>query len=431
MTVPSPKLLLLAHPFPPCRAIGAVRCWNIAKHLAKKGWSVEVVAPSPALLANPEPGVDIDILCQSEGIRCRWTQYDWRMLTNGSINPRIWERSRTLSVILAKLAKQLDIESSIGWMTAAERACQPLNVGEVDLILASGSPFSSFELAHRLSQKLNCPYVLDYRDPWTTNPFHNLEHNRRIVQRERTITQNAAGIIVVSRPWAKELQDRFGLHASPTVITNGIDLDEWNSITSIHFDDFAVVYAGRFYPPSRTITPVIKAIARANTMRGEGQKPIRLHYYGKYFSQVAHAAKENQAAEWCVDHGLCSREEVLAALRGAGAVAVVVDSENEKASKYNTFLPGKLFEALGSGAPILAVASQGSEVSSILAQSHCGAAFSGKQTNEMADWLLNVNDNNISFSDRNVSRYSWPEVSTMLDGYLRSVIKQYATNSHE
>jgi len=277
-------------------------------------------------------------------------------------------------------------------------------------------------LANRISEKLKCPYVLDYRDPWTTNPFHNLEHKRRIVQRERTITQNAAGIIVVSSPWAKELQDKFNLQNLPAVITNGIDLDDWRDVQPYHFDDFAIVYAGRFYPPSRTITPVLKAVARANMVRNPKQRPIRLHYYGRYYNQVARIAEECQASDWCVDHGLCRRDEVLAALRGSGAVAVVVDSDNSESSKYKAFLPGKLFEALGSGSPILAVASHGSEVASVLEQSKSGAAFSGSEIGEMAAWLQRLNNNQLSYVKRDVHNFTWQEVSSKLDSYLRSLI---------
>ena len=49
-----PKLLLLAHPFPPCRAVGAVRTWNIARYLARSGWDVTVVTPDPSVWRRPD-----------------------------------------------------------------------------------------------------------------------------------------------------------------------------------------------------------------------------------------------------------------------------------------------------------------------------------------------------------------------------------------
>src|SRR5688572_6713450 len=38
--VKRPKLLLLVWSFPPAPAIGSVRTWNIAKHMARLGWEV-------------------------------------------------------------------------------------------------------------------------------------------------------------------------------------------------------------------------------------------------------------------------------------------------------------------------------------------------------------------------------------------------------
>ncbi len=415
-----PRLLLLAHPFPPCRAIGAVRCWNIAKHLARRDWQVEVVAPAPELISNPEPDVDINHQCRDNGIICRWTQYDWRILTNGRIKSRYWGKRSYLSLILNKLAKLMEIEASIGWTQAAARACQTIQPGDVDLILASGSPFCSFPLAYKLAKRLQVPYVLDYRDPWTFNPFHNREHKKRIVTVERKITQKAAGIIVVSPPWAEQLQTRYNLAKVPVSITNGFDPDDWSMIPAHSFDDFAVVYAGRFYPPSRTIVPVIQAIAQANTE--SVLRPIRLHYYGKDFKHVHSAAEACNATEWCVDHGECSKLEVYAALKGAGAAAVVVDVTKDADRGFNAFLPGKLFEAIGSGAPVLVVGSPGAQAGEIVAHSESGKAFSGHQTKEIADWLLNVLNKRIIYTEGRRNMCSWPEKARQLDAFLRSLL---------
>ena len=39
---------------------------------------------------------------------------------------------------------------------------------QVDLILATGEPFILHKFAYKLSRKTNTPYMLDYRDGWTT-----------------------------------------------------------------------------------------------------------------------------------------------------------------------------------------------------------------------------------------------------------------------
>jgi hypothetical protein len=69
--------------------------------------------------------------------------------------------------ISRRIARRIGIDKGIGWVRAAERACARVRPEEVDLILASGSPYSSFVLAERLAKKLARPFVLDYRDPWT------------------------------------------------------------------------------------------------------------------------------------------------------------------------------------------------------------------------------------------------------------------------
>jgi hypothetical protein len=89
------------------------------------------------------------------------------------------------------------------------------------------------------------------------------------------------------------------------------------------FEDFAVVYAGRFYPPARTAEPLVAAVAKANSPR-PGARPVRLHYFGPDVAHVEALAARFDAQAWVRPHGNVPRKQVLAALKGAGAASVIL-----------------------------------------------------------------------------------------------------------
>ena len=424
MTSNRPRLLLLAFAFPPSRAIGAVRCWNFAKHLSRFGWEVEVVTLDPALLTDRDAATDISTLCREAKVTRRLTQHDWRFLMGGYLAPRWWEKGRLLQKVSSRLARAMWIGTEAGWTSAAWRACAGLHPGAVDVILASGPPYGAFVLAARLSAKLQAPFILDYRDLWTLSPHRQGVPPQWLVRREQRVLSAADGVLVVSEAMADCLQQRFGLASRPHLTTNGFDPEDFAGIQPAAFEGFAVVYAGNFYRPKRVIEPVLAAIRLANQNATGARRPIRLHYYGKETSYVKEAAKVVGAHLWTVTHGVVSREIVLAAMKGAGAAAVITSVEAHASPQDSSILTGKLFEALGAGAPVLLVAPPNTEVVRVVETSRRGRAFGGAQVAEMADWLRQLADGRVQSPGWRIETYSWPLIAERLDGFLRPLINR-------
>src|SRR5262245_50582345 len=77
------KLLFFAYAFPPLRAIGSVRAWNIAKYLGRLGWEVTVVTPETSLWRDIENWEEVMAEFEEEGIRRISTGHRWRHLAAG------------------------------------------------------------------------------------------------------------------------------------------------------------------------------------------------------------------------------------------------------------------------------------------------------------------------------------------------------------
>ncbi len=416
-----PRLLFFSRAFPPSQAIGAVRGWNIAKHLARLGWDVEVVTLNPDLLQEPQPGVDVLSDCVRENIRLRPTGCDWQFLAGDYLKQPAWQM-RPLTRIARRIANRLGMDPTIGWANAANRACHSLLPGEVDIVLVTAPPYAGFKIGATVAHRLRVPLVLDYRDLWNSNPHYKRYATKKVRDLEARLLSAAQGITVVSPSMAALLESEFQFTKPIEVVTNGFDHEEFDSIKPERFDDFAVVYAGQFYPPSRTVKPLIEAIALANKDNAHEQ-PVRLHYYGSDKNHVDTVAAEIGASSWVINHGNVSRKKVLAALKGGCAAAVITTVEETATKAEMGSLTGKIFEALGAKVPVLLISPKGSDASYLVRKNNLGATFTGCETVAMGKWLAQLRED----SKRQAGSsevFSWVQISAKLDVFLRGLLTQ-------
>ena len=412
-----PRLLLLGYYFPPSNAIGAVRAFNIAKWLSRRGWEVDVVTPSPEVWRTSDGSQETALQFSREGIRCIWTEHRWRILSPGHLASRESLEWGMVGGFARRAARVAGLEREVGWMREAERACSVLAKDDVDVILATGTPFGSFEVAGRLAERLGRPFVMDYRDLWTANPHSRKRPRESTLEKERRLLARCAAAVAVSPGVAEVLRSHSPEKDRVHVVTNGYDPEELTGVVPQPFDHFAIVYAGVFYPPKRVITPVMAALRRLKTLLPAGSRPWAFHYYGEDADHVRLEAARHGVEAIVVLHGLRPRREVLSAVKGAG-VSVVVASVNEVAERRERgIVTGKVFDAIGLGTPMLVVAPRGSDLESIVRNAGRGQCFTGNQPDEMAAFLAALIEGRVPPA-AHPEIYAWPNMVAELEAIL-------------
>jgi glycosyltransferase involved in cell wall biosynthesis len=425
-----PRLLFLAHSFPPASMSGSVRTWNIAKYLTRLGWEVIVLTPHPRLLRKIDHPEEIEVNLRREGIQRILTDHGWRCLLPDRLAG--WDRGlgRYLGGLCRRTARLLGIDLGVGWIKAVEQACATLPTNGVDVILASGRPIVAFKIAQRLAKKFSCPYVLDYRDPWTCSNPHAIHRiSPAIVRKEARLVSGCAAVTIVSPSWGAVMDSRFGLGRKLHVVTNGYDPEEFIEVKPYQFGHFAIVYAGTFYPPKRVISPVMAALQQLKTMLN-GKQTWFFHYYGDQADHVVEKGKQYGVEQFVVVHGQVPRAQVLSAVRGASISLVITSVSEEDGFAERGIVPGKLFENLGLGTPTLLIAPPGSDVANILATTAGGRRFSGSDTDGIASFLRESIDGQAVRSN-NQKAYSWTSIASKLDLILRQTMTDRARkNNH-
>ena len=416
-----PRLLFLAYPFPPARVTASVRTGNIAKYLARLGWDVTVVTLDPSILRNVDDYGTVSTELDREGIKRILTGHRWRFLAPNNL--KCWNQNLGWFTggVCRSIARQIGIDKHVGWFKAAERACSTLSPKDVDAILATGTPFVSFRLAKRLSDRLGRPYVLDYRDPWTGNPHATRPSRRATIREEASLLEGCAAITIVSPSWAVALDRCFGVGAKLHVVPNGYDSGEMAAITPYDFGHCAIVYTGIFYPPKRIISPFLAALKRLKEALNEKSNGWYFHYYGTDETHVREQADRFGLNDRIVLHGRVPRCEALSAVKGASLAVVVTSVDEQGTLEDKGIVTGKIFDAIGVGTPVLLIAPTGSDATSITEATGLVKSFTGTDIQGMASFLKDVVCGQAP-KPENIEVCSWTTLSKNLDAVLRKAI---------
>jgi glycosyltransferase involved in cell wall biosynthesis len=378
-----------------------------------------VVTPEPSVWRHTEDPKKAQEDFDREGIRRVLTGHHWHCLAPDVLT--CWNQGLGWFAggICRKIARRLRLDNEIGWIKPATNACASLTATDVDVILATATPVSSFRLARSLSARLQRPFVLDYRDSWTANP-HTIEPaHPRTIREESGLLRDCSAVTVVSPSIGADLQARYHLDSKLHVLTNGYDPEEIVAVKPAKFSHFAIVYTGSFYPPKRPATPIMAALSILKERLTDDA--WYFHYYGAQENYVRQQAQRFGVLENVVLHGMVRRSQALAAVRGADVAIVVTSVEQEVSLEDNGILTGKVFEALGLGTPILLIAPSGSDVAAIVESSRGGRRYSGTDIAGIARFITTVAQNGCK-ERRNIDAYSWKTISSKLDIVLRGLL---------
>jgi len=209
-------VLLLAMQFPPARGSGVYRLRAWAHHLVNHGYDVTVLSADREYWLHLSGSLDDDLAART----------DRRVHLVEVKIPRehLIQDVRQMSWLHASFPKAfLEVHRLIqstffpevyaplipSYLAAAVKVHRQ---HKVDLVLASGNPYSLFGVAWMLGKVLRIPYVVDYHDPWTLDVLKEadaFEQGHRAYVWERRIVEAAARVITVNNPLCEWYRQRY------------------------------------------------------------------------------------------------------------------------------------------------------------------------------------------------------------------------------
>jgi glycosyltransferase involved in cell wall biosynthesis len=346
------RVLFLAYLFPPIANSGTQRSLKFAKYLADWGWEPVVVTAAefhghhtdPALLDDLPPGVRVvRVPMLNEHIAHSLSS----VLGSGTVARRIGDGLRWR---MQNHRRPPDFHS--WWQPTAFRAAMRLcRQHRFDAILATGYPWTSLVTGRDLSGATGIPFVADFRDLWAGEHLFREERpdGAGELALEHSVVEHATRVVTASNGIARRLA---GAHpdvdrAKFVTIHNGFDPGDLDVPAAPRAADcrFRIVFTGVWkdgYNPAH-LYDAIGWIHRSAPALLEGVEVITAGY------TPGEAAWRGLDA-YITERGVVSHREAVALMRSADLLYLShVDRDRQ------WVVPGKLYEYLATGVPVLAL----------------------------------------------------------------------------
>lgn len=361
------KVLVIAYLYPPIFNSGTRRSLEFVNHLPDHGWS-----PTVLTVANPDPAYTDPTLLDEvrAGTRVEraplWSEHIGRKA--GTLLARWLDPGRVAAAMQWRVHRFWNVpDTSACWAPLAVARARSLHAEEgFDAIYATGWPWTAFLVAERVGRATGVPFVVDYRDLW--KPADVAWDKSTWLQRrinpwlERRVLRRAAGVIATTKTFLTLLPQDV-LPKRQFAITNGFGEGDFaasaDAAPAPAGAPIRVVYTGVWRPGygPDDLYLALKELKRRGAPNLERLKVVTAGF-------APGPAQQHGVAELVEERGRVTHAEALALMSGASALYLPV---SQGLYEYAS-IPGKLFEYLGSGRPVLASALASSEVAGVLAQ---------------------------------------------------------------
>lgn len=372
------RVLMIAYTFPPRGGSGVQRTMKFAKYLPEFGWQPVILTVSNPPLREADysllgelsddlpvyrvPDLDMHLIKRFVGeLFSRDSQRSAKAGPDSAeLTPSARGKVRKAWVSFAGTWLLIP-DPCIRWLPAALLAGLRI-VRQCDVIYSTSAPFTDHLVAallHRFSGK---PWVADFRDPWTQYVIY--QHSSRFRSRidaflEEHLLKAADVIIVTCAATAKGFQDTYpSLPKDKFVeITNGFDAGDFDQPVCSHFDAFTIAYTGRFDSKKNASYSFLQALRELRCKYPEPASEIKAIFAGS-FGEQSHVLLKQwglEEEEMVKPLGYVPHHESVQLLLKSHVLLLTLNDEPGVDLTY----PGKLFEYLAAGRPILALVPEG------------------------------------------------------------------------
>nr|MBN2277524.1 glycosyltransferase family 4 protein [candidate division Zixibacteria bacterium] len=370
------NILLIAYHFPPLGLGGVGRPLGLFRYLPEFGYDVTVLTVRDILY----PEYDHTLLDDSK------TE---KIIRTGSLDPsrllyrlgfqrmpKGWGGSSRASLCYYPDAKR-------GWLPFAYRkAMEIIKAGEFKAVITTSPPPSAHLIGLKLKKNLGIKWIADFRDLWFSLPIEILyrtSFQRKYAQfLKRRFVENANEIVGVNRCIVDYLE-------RGEVITNGADPDYvkcWHATATKKETRLVIGVLGTLSDLC-PIEPLFKAVAGLIDRDGSYRDRVTIIHVGRYDAMEITDLIDRHGLRGIVClKGYLPKGEAIRSLATADILYFTV-----RGFDSYTILPGRIFDYLSSGKPIIGTVPPESDAALLISSYSQGKAVSPDDIDGVADFI--------------------------------------------
>ena len=349
-----PHVILIAYHFPPGPEIGAVRPFRFYKYLTRMGYRCHVVT------ASAQTQTSDDVIFLPDDLREVWEGTG--------------EQRKSFKAYQELLVRKVAFPGHIGimWAFAAAARCHQLLrqfPGERFVVFSTYPPLGVIPAGLMAYLRDRLPWIADFRDPlgaglgdeFTSNNQRFWNH-----QLEARVFRQASAVIANVDAAAEMWRKMYPRHARKLhVIPNGFDPEDVPRARHIpQRQQKILLHAGALYH-GRNPNGILESLARLRAAGAPEASTAKIVLIGSVDAKTGMnqaVCEQGQREGWLELRPPVVRAESQRLMEEADALLLVQPQSDVQ-------VPGKLFEYICIGRPVLALVPRASAVEAILAKS--------------------------------------------------------------
>lgn len=367
------RVLFIAYLFPPINNSGTQRPAKFAKYLAGYGWEPTVITAAVFDGHPVDDGLMADIPAGAQVVRVPMlNERIGAQVTSLAGGSRIGHRLGDALSWRMRMRYHTPDMYALWKPTVMRAAMQIFNHGGFDAIYATGFPWTSLLIGRDLAKATGRPLVADFRDLWAGENLFRSErpqHDQELAL-EALVVEDATVVVSASASIGRQLAAAHPAAARDKFVTihNGFDAEDFMAeCRRDPAQKFRVVFTGVWkegYNPAELYDSV-DWIRRSHPRLLEGVEVIAAGF-------TPGEAHRRGLSAHIDERGVVSHDEAVRLMRSADILYLShVDPERQ------WVVPGKLYEYLASGSPVLALTPPDRETGQIIEAVGGGVALPG------------------------------------------------------
>lgn len=392
------KVLIITYYWPPSGGSGVQRWLKFAKYLPEFGWEPIIYTPEnperPATDESLFKDISADLKVIKEPI---WEPYTWYRRILGKKDEKIG------AGLMSDGGKDGSGKKLAVWIRgnffipdprkfwvkpSVRKLSKYIQEHQIKHVITTGPPHSMHLIGLGLKKKLDINWIADFRDPWTNIDFYrdlNLSASADRTHRklERDVLTTADLVISVGNTLSSELRE---LGASKVeTITNGFDRDDFPDMYDSRNEKFTIAHIGSF-SRSRNHQSLWQALKLVEESNAQLAAKLQILTLGQVDGTVGNSIELAGLSKYWerIDH--VPHAQVLEYQRSSSVLLLMVnDTPNAMG-----ILPGKLFEYMASGRPILCIGPTDGDAAKAITETGCGICVRKDDTEGLKNAILKL-----------------------------------------
>lgn len=404
------KVLIIAHQFPPISASGSFRPAKFVKYLPHYGWQPHVITTKRIKRLSFDPTLSEDLpeitpiyRISSPFPKPRDRMIKWLVKHSPILKNEIkrafdrdWQpksiTERMLRLVLKIIFLPLTLiqyppfDPVFYWsIKIISPAYKLIKSEQIEIIFTTSAPWSSMISGLILKKITGRPWVADLRDPWTTEELrYNTISWRGAIDKffERLCLRNADTVIGVTPNWIADLQRIAGeesMSGKYELITNGYDESDFEDYSLPLLNsksDVMISHVGSMFRGG--LDPLLLSFQNLN---GELMERISIELIGYVHPQDQESLAKSPAKNAFTYHSnRITHVQSLQIMRESHILWLSLPLE---------YYPGKVFEYMRVGRPVLALVPDGS-VANLIQQAQIGCVINRDNTERLSKVLEQI-----------------------------------------